>query len=77
MKNLRRLISVVSMASLALFVMASTAFAAPPTPAEVVGDGAESIVTQLTNILVALLPIVAPLAAIVIGWRLARRFVKV
>lgn len=76
MTYLRKLLLTASVACLGVFLMAGTAFAAP-TPADVVEGGATSIVDELVAILTALLPVIAPLAAIVIGWRLARRFIKV
>jgi hypothetical protein len=78
MKNLvKNLTLIATVSALALFLMAGVAGATPPTPAEVVTDGASGVVDSLTDVIVALLPIIVPLLAIVMGWRLARRFIKV
>lgn len=54
----------------------AVAFATPPDPSTVLGTAADSLVDELLDTAVAVLPYAATLAALYIGWRMVKRFVR-
>ena len=61
----------------AVFVMASASMAAAQTATETaVTNAASGLDTEVTAIALAVLPFAASIAAITIGWRMVRRFVR-
>lgn len=75
-----RLGTVALVASLFVFGVVAFAFAettttAPP-PEDVVGGAAETLFDSLIQTAIQVLPYAAGLAALFIGWRIVRRFMK-
>jgi hypothetical protein len=68
---------VMAVVTAAAFGLMTAAAFATPTPGETaITDGTSTVVDSLSNIALAVLPLVAGVLAITIGWRLAVRFLR-
>lgn len=76
MKNLAKVGAAVSTAVVTLWVLTGVAFATPPTAESIVTASATSLKDELLDIAAAVAPFAAALVAVMIGWRFARRVVK-
>lgn len=66
---------IIAFAAVGIFATAVLpAFAVDPTASEVVSAGATQLKTDLLAVAQTILPYVATIAAVMIGWRFARRF---
>lgn len=69
-------LAVVTGAWVALVTGIGVALADPVTPESVIGSGASTIKDSLLSIATTVLPYAAAVIAVVLGWRLARRFMR-
>lgn len=65
-----------ALAVLMLFVLPTAMAETSVVPSVVIGDAAESLIEQLMDTAVSVLPYAATLVALFIGWRIVRRFLS-